>query len=125
MRRLLLIEDEVEIRTMMTEVLVNAGYEVDSAETVAMGSAMIGRGEYDLVITEGRLPDGEGSRIAKRASDTNTPALIMTAYPLVAGVASPRYRRCTNRLLGGRHRQIDQQSWAQADLVLTVGLDGI
>jgi DNA-binding response OmpR family regulator len=82
MRRLLLIADEVEIRTMMTEVLVNAGYEVDTAETVAMGSALIGRGEYDLVITEGRLPDGQGLRVVRRARDTNTPALIMTAYPL-------------------------------------------
>jgi DNA-binding response OmpR family regulator len=82
MRRLLLIEDQAEIRTMMTEVLVNAGYEVDTAETVAMGSALIGRGEYDLVITEGRLPDGQGLRIAKRARDTDTSALIVAAYPL-------------------------------------------
>ena len=44
----------------MTQVLVNAGYEVDTAETVTTGSAMIGWGEYDLVITEGRLPDGQG-----------------------------------------------------------------
>lgn len=80
MRRLLLIENEFEIRAMMTEVLVNAGYEVDTAETVSMGSAMIGRGEYDLVITEDCLPDGQGVRIAKRARDTDTPALIMTAY---------------------------------------------
>lgn len=101
MRRLLVIEDEVEIRTMMTEVLVNAGYEVDTAETVAMGSAMIGRGEYDLVITEGRLPDGQGLRIAGRARDTDTPALIVTAYPLGRSVKWPVLQKpfCARELI--------------------------
>jgi hypothetical protein len=33
------------------------------------------------VITDGRLPDGHGLRVATLARETGIPALIVTAYP--------------------------------------------
>jgi DNA-binding response OmpR family regulator len=81
MARLLLFEDGDDVRETMKKMFVNAGYEVETAATVFMATPLLGQGEYDLVVTDGRLPDGHGLRVAKLARETGIPALIVTAYP--------------------------------------------
>ena len=80
--RLLLVEDDAEVRATMEQMLVGAGYEVETAETIAVASSFLARGEFDLLVTDGRLPDGHGLRLATLAREIGVPALIVTAYPL-------------------------------------------
>src|ERR1051325_8947041 len=37
-------------------------------------------GEYDLVLADGRLPDGSGMALADRANARGIPSLIVTGY---------------------------------------------
>jgi DNA-binding response OmpR family regulator len=60
MPRILLVEDDAEVRLLVEHVLLNADYEVDSAETLTAGLRALGRSGYDLVVADGRLSDGTG-----------------------------------------------------------------
>jgi len=62
----LLVEDEKDIRDLYADMLRGEGYEVDVASSVAEATAMLGRA-YTLVITDWRLPDGDGTLIADMA----------------------------------------------------------
>jgi PAS domain S-box-containing protein len=60
--RLLLIEDEPEVRNLATRILGAAGYEVFAAGTSAEGCALFDRehGRFDLVFSDVVLPDQNG-----------------------------------------------------------------
>ena|SRR5436190_11382558 len=80
MRRILLVEDDADLRPLMQHVLISGNYDVDLADTVASGLAALERGSYDLVLADGRLRDGTGMMIAERALATGTKVLIITGY---------------------------------------------
>jgi two-component system, NtrC family, response regulator PilR len=80
MSRLLVVEDDTDVRVLMEEALVDAGYEVDVAGKVADARTLIGVRKYDLVITDGRLPDGHGLTVAKEARENRIPVLIVTGF---------------------------------------------
>jgi DNA-binding response OmpR family regulator len=65
--RILFVEDDKEIRSLIEEFLTDAGYEVDTAGTVAQGHSLLDIRKYDLVMVNGRLPDGTGLAVAQEA----------------------------------------------------------
>ena len=67
-RRILLVEDEVEIREMVKEVLVNRGFHVASAEgfTAAVRQWEMAKREFDLLLTDVVLRDGSGLDLADK-----------------------------------------------------------
>jgi DNA-binding NtrC family response regulator len=78
--RLLLVEDDPDVRLLVEHVLVDAGYEVDTAATASGGAELLRQRRYDLVLTDGRLPDGTGMQIADIAAGQGMKAIIMTGY---------------------------------------------
>jgi CheY-like chemotaxis protein len=80
MARILLVEDDPDIRVLMEHVLLAERYEVDPAETVAAAQRLLGRSHYDLVLADGVLPDGTGIDVAEEARRRGIPAIIVTAY---------------------------------------------
>src|SRR5438874_5098205 len=80
MPRILLVEDDADVRVLMEHVLISDGYDVDPAPTIAAGRTLIGRKRYDLVLADGVLPDGSGIEIAKEAERRGIPAILVTAY---------------------------------------------
>ena len=94
MPRILLVEDDPELRILVEHVLLDASHEVDASETFAGGSELLRRRRYDLVIADGRLQDGTGMMLADDARKRGVAALIMTGYAFVlaaAGVNLARY----------------------------------
>jgi DNA-binding response OmpR family regulator len=92
--RILLVEDDPELRILVEHVLLDADYEVDARETFAGGSELLHRRRYDLVIADGRLQDGTGMMLADNARERGIAALIMTGYAFVlagAGFDLARY----------------------------------
>ena len=87
MPRILLVEDDAEVRLLVEHVLLDADYRVDSVETLEGGLRALDRRAYDLVIADGRLSDGTGMKLADRARERDTPALIMTGYAFVLAAA--------------------------------------
>ena len=76
-KRILLLEDEEEIAELFLLGLRTSGYVVDVAATVALARQRLATTRYDLMITDLRLPDGDGLQIADRAADLGA----KTFYP--------------------------------------------
>ena len=83
MSRILLVEDDADVRPVVEHVLVSEGYEVDAAENLKDGVALLNSRHYDLVLTDGRLPDGTGMALADLAEPKGIPALILTGYAFI------------------------------------------
>ena len=80
MTRILLVEDDPELRLLLEHVLLGARYEVDTAATVAAALALLNGPPYDLVLADGRLADGTGMMVAERGVEAGSKALIITGY---------------------------------------------
>jgi DNA-binding response OmpR family regulator len=77
MSRILLVEDDMLLRPLMTGVLEKAGYEVVDVGTVR--EALVQAGPWDLLLLDQVLPNGQGRRVAEFFA--GTPTLYATAYP--------------------------------------------
>ncbi|MBM9536888.1 response regulator [Desulfobulbus alkaliphilus] len=60
MKRILVVDDEAQIRTMLTQMLEQEGYEVHTAENGEEGFVLVGRHSFDLVITDMIMPVKDG-----------------------------------------------------------------
>ena len=80
MSRILIVEDDPDLRPLLEHVLVGAQHDVDVAEDVAGGLALLAAARYDLVVADGRLPDGTGMEVAAQAELDGVKALIITGY---------------------------------------------
>ena len=79
-KRILLVEDEPDIHYLMAHILIDAGYAVDVAETVAAAWQYLDAQTYGLVIADWRLPDGDGTVIAEAAAHLGANTLVMSGY---------------------------------------------
>jgi DNA-binding response OmpR family regulator len=88
--RILLVEDEVTTRELLTHALRGGGYEVDSVDTAEAATALLGSMRYTLVIADWLLPDGNGIDLADRAASLGAKTFIISGYlfRLPAGAAS-------------------------------------
>jgi two-component system, OmpR family, phosphate regulon response regulator OmpR len=82
-QRLLLIDDDARLASMVGEYLRQAGFEVDVAATLAAGRARLHEGAYDALLLDLMLPDGDGLDFTRALrSDARTrrlPLLMLTA----------------------------------------------
>ena len=60
MKRILVVDDEEQIRTMLTYMLELEGYTVFSAKNGEEGLDLVGRLAFDLVITDMIMPVKDG-----------------------------------------------------------------
>ncbi|MGI6656459.1 MAG: response regulator [Desulfobulbus sp.] len=60
MKRILVVDDEAQIRTMLTQMLEHEGYTVHTAENGEEGLVQVGRFAFDLVITDMIMPVKDG-----------------------------------------------------------------
>jgi DNA-binding response OmpR family regulator len=86
MSRVLLLEDDPDVRPLLENILIADGREVDVAETVAGARTYLAANDYDLVLAGGMLPDGDGVQIADQAErcGTKTIMLIGDAFSIAA-----------------------------------------
>ena len=80
--RVLVVDDEADLRELLEITLVRMGLDVDSAETLKQARAFLAGGDYGLVLTDMRLPDGLGLELVRdmAASNRNIPIAVVTAY---------------------------------------------
>ena len=74
--RILLLEDDPDVAQLLIAVLHDAEYVVDFAGTLAEAAQFLATQDYGLVITDWRLPDGDGTVIANRAADLDSDAAM-------------------------------------------------
>ena len=78
MSRILIVEDEKVIRTALKRLLIKHDYEIDDVDSVTAAIPLLQQSNYQLVISDLRLPGGEGTELIPHAG--KTPVLIMTSY---------------------------------------------
>jgi DNA-binding NtrC family response regulator len=83
MSRILLVEDDPDVRAVLEAVLFDAGYHVIIATNVREGRTRLDETECDLLLTDGRLPDGTGITLADIADARGIPVLILTGYAFI------------------------------------------
>jgi two-component system response regulator RegX3 len=79
--RILIIEDELAIRTGLIDVFVFHGYDVDYAADGQQGLAMALSGGFDLILLDIMLPGLNGFEVCNRirAADRDLPIIMLTA----------------------------------------------
>ncbi|RZI97240.1 MAG: sigma-54-dependent Fis family transcriptional regulator [Variovorax sp.] len=80
--RILVVDDEPDLRTLYELTLLREGYHVEAAGSVAEALAHLAAARFDAVITDMRLPDGLGMEILQRAQheQRSERCVVMTAY---------------------------------------------
>ena len=78
--RILIVDDETHLRTLVRPYLEADGYEVVEAATGPAGLAAIERGAIDLAIVDVMLPGFDGVELVKKVRETNDlPIILLTA----------------------------------------------
>jgi two-component system OmpR family response regulator len=79
--RILIIEDEITLNRTLQEGLSDFGYQVDTAENYKDAEYFIDIRNYDLVLTDWMLPDGDGIELCKivKNRSSRTAVVIISA----------------------------------------------
>ena len=79
--RILLVEDNASLVGLVSRGLGNAGFEVDTAGTIAESLEAIADVSYAAIVLDLGLPDGDGSAVLRRLRERGdlTPVLVLTA----------------------------------------------
>ena len=84
-RRLLVIDDESNMRHMLAAMLKNSGYSVDTASEGLEGMKMLERSSYDFILCDIKMPKMDGMTFLKTAGDLvkDSTVIMMSAYGTV------------------------------------------
>lgn len=80
---ILLVDDEVELRSALREALEGDGYTVDDADSTPSALARISRKHYPVIITDLNMPGGPSGLdliAAVKAQDPKTLCIVITGY---------------------------------------------
>lgn len=84
--RFLLIEDNTDLANAIASRMRLDGHVIDHASKLADAAAFVATGDYDLILLDIMLPDGDGRAFLQehRASDLDTPVIVLTARSQVS-----------------------------------------
>ncbi len=84
--KFLLVEDNLDLANAIASRMRIDGHVIDHAEKLGDASAFVATGEYDLILLDIMLPDGDGRTFLEkhRASDLDTPVIVLTARSQVS-----------------------------------------
>src|SRR5579864_545264 len=82
MAKVLIVDDQRNMRTTLAMMLRGAGYEVDEAANGEEGCERGGSGAYDIVLTDLRMGTKDGIDVLRSTKDAQplTEVIVMTAY---------------------------------------------
>ena len=83
--RILVVEDRESLRTMLQRALVQDGYDVTVAADGAAGIERVQEEEFDLVLTDLRLPHASGLEVLRASQEMRSgpSVVVLTAYGTV------------------------------------------
>jgi DNA-binding response OmpR family regulator len=82
MVRIMIIEDNEEMRSLLKDFLEEEGFKIDSVSNGVDALGRLSRGYFDLVVTDIRMPGLSGLDILPKIRRLNpgAPIIVMTAY---------------------------------------------
>jgi DNA-binding response OmpR family regulator len=80
--RIIVVDDEGAIRYSVSKTLQRIGYQVDEAQSGEEALEMITKREYEVILTDIRMPGISGVELLKRIKDASPDAIVilMTGY---------------------------------------------
>ena len=80
--RILVVDDEPDLRTLYELTLLREGFQVDTAGDLQQARSLLAERSFDIVITDMRLPDGLGLSLITelKASQRGERCVVITAY---------------------------------------------
>jgi len=83
--RILIVDDEPKICDFLETLLRREGYETTSAGQAADALASISKSDYDLIVTDLRMPGMDGFELVRRIKDVrrDLPVVMITGYATV------------------------------------------
>lgn len=87
--RILVVDDDAALRQLNTELLLNAGYEVEAVEDGAIAWDDLQSNFYDLLITDNNMPKVTGISLVQKlhAARMAIPVILVTGKPPLAELA--------------------------------------
>ncbi|MEM1566768.1 MAG: response regulator [Candidatus Bathyarchaeia archaeon] len=81
--RILIVDDDENIRKVLAVILEEEGYTVDQAETAKQAIEKTKKNVYNIALIDIRLPDMEGIELLTKMKDTvpKMRKIIITGYP--------------------------------------------
>ena len=86
MANILVVDDELGIRDLLSEILNDEGHNVDLAENAAQARAARARGPHDLVLLDIWMPDTDGVTLLKEwasAGALTMPVIMMSGHATI------------------------------------------
>jgi DNA-binding response OmpR family regulator len=78
--KILLVEDEPDLGDLLAMSLKMAGYDAEFVTDAATARRRLDGLRYDLVISDWRLPDGDGLALVDHAASLGAKTMIISAY---------------------------------------------
>ncbi len=80
--RVFIVDDDPEVRALLTRVLAKAGCVTAEAASGAEATAALGRQEFDVVLVDIKLPDASGLDILRwaRSAEVDTEFVVLTGH---------------------------------------------
>ena len=91
-RQILLVEDELATLHLLARLLRRLGHEVTTATSITQALASVETGDFDLVISDIGLPDGNGLELMKQivARRGAVPSIALTGYGMEEDIRRSR-----------------------------------
>jgi DNA-binding NtrC family response regulator len=88
--RILIIDDDENIRRVLETILTDEGYSVETADTATRGIEKSENGFYNVALVDVRLPDMEGIELLPKLRSTKPKMrkIIVTGYPTLQNAIS-------------------------------------
>lgn len=75
--RILVVDDDAELRQLISDFLSTSGYHVESAADAGAMDAWLARDSFDLIILDLMMPGEDGLSVLRRLRGSGSPAIIM------------------------------------------------
>lgn len=85
MARLLIVDDEPNLRRVLSSDLKLDGHKVEEAGGVTSALSLLSEHDFDVVITDQKMPDGDGLKVlaAAHENDPSLAVIFLTAVPTI------------------------------------------
>lgn len=123
--RVLLIDDDAEVRAAVTDLMRSIGWQVEEAGAARAGIALAMRGEYDLVVTDLGMPELSGWDVAQsiKAQRPEFPVILLTGWGDFVETDQRRKRKVDGILKKPFH--LEQLLALASDLCVGAGVEPI
>ena len=81
-RRILVVDDQESMRTLLKDMLEVVGYETTLADGGEQALALLGESQFDLVLSDLNMPGMDGTALLRtiKAKYAGVPVVIITGY---------------------------------------------